>query len=179
MAGWVKALLFLFGGLGAAAGTAYVTGALDPWLAPKPAEVSGLLEAPDAAAPGEEPAGDEAEAAPEAAAGDPATTPRTDRLPAPVFDVLRVEPDGSVLVAGKAGAGARVEVLSGEAVLGAAAAGPEGDFVVLLDEMLKPGDYRLALRATSPAGETVLSDGTAIVSIPEAGGGEVQRIRET
>jgi len=179
MAGWVKALLFLFGGVGAAAGTAYVTGALDPWLAPKPAEVSGLLQTPDAAAPQDEPATvesegeDEAEAKPEAAAEDPATTPKTDRLAAPVFDVLRVEPDGSVLVAGKAGARAEVEVLSGEAVLGKAAAGPEGDFVVLLDEMLKPGDYRLALRATSPEGETVLSDGTAIVSIPEAKDGQV------
>ncbi len=179
MAGWVKALLFLFGGVGAAAGTAYVTGALDPWLAPKPAEVSGLLQTPDAAAPQDEPATvenegeDEAEAAPEAAAEDPATTPKTDRLTAPVFDVLRVEPDGSVLVAGKASAKAEVEVLSGEAVLGKAAAGPEGDFVVLLDETLKPGDYRLALRATSPEGETVLSEGTAIVSIPEAKDGQV------
>ncbi|MCO5145860.1 MAG: LysM peptidoglycan-binding domain-containing protein [Aquamicrobium sp.] len=179
MAGWVKALLFLFGGVGAAAGTAYVTGALDPWLAPKPPEVSGLLQTPDAAAPREEPAAvenegeDEAEAEPEAAAEGPATTPKTDRLAAPVFDVLRVEPDGSVLVAGKASARAEVEVLSGEAVLGKAAAGPEGDFVVLLDEMLKPGDYRLALRATSPEGETVLSDGTAIVSIPEAKDGQV------
>lgn len=178
MAGWVKALLFLFGGVGAAAGTAYVTGALDPWLAPKPPEVSGLLQTPDAAAPQDEPATvenegeDEAEAEPEAAEG-PATTPKTDRLAAPVFDVLRVEPDGSVLVAGKASPGAEVEVLSGEAVLGKAAAGPAGDFVVLLDEMLKPGDYRLALRATSPEGETVLSDGTAIVSIPEAKDGQV------
>ena len=179
MAGWVKALLFLFGGAGAAAGTAYVTGALDPWLAPKPPEVSSLLQTPDAAAPQEEPAtagkeGEgEAEAEPEAAAEGPATTPKTDRLAAPVFDVLRVEPDGSVLVAGKASAKAEVEVLSGEAVLGKAAAGPEGDFVVLLDETLKPGDYRLALRATSPGGETVLSDGTAIVSIPEAKDGQV------
>ena len=175
MAGWVKALLFLFGGVGAAAGTAYVTGALDPWLAPKPPEVSGLLQTPDAAAPQEEPAAvdNEAEAEPEAAVEDPATTPKTDRLAAPVFDVLRVEPDGSVLVAGKASARAEVEVLSGEAVLGKAAAGPEGDFVVLLDETLKPGDYRLALRATSPKGETALSDGTAIVSIPEAENGQV------
>lgn len=180
MAGWVKALLFLFGGAGAAAGTAYVTGALDPWLAPKPPEVSGLLQAPDAAAPQDAPAvvEDEAEAEPEAAAPetpaeDPATTPKTDRLAAPVFDVLRVEPDGSVLIAGKASANAQVEVLFGDTVLGKGAAGPGGDFVVVLDETLKPGDYRLALRATSPEGETALSEGTAIVSIPEAENGQV------
>lgn len=176
MAGWVKALLFLLGGAGAAAGTAYITGALDPWLAPKPAEVSGLLQAPDAEATPTPPAGQteaQPKPEPEPAAGETVTTPKADRLVAPVFDVLRVEPDGSVLVAGKAGANAQVEVLSGEAVLGRAAAGPEGDFVVVLDEMLKPGDYRLTLRAIAADGEAVLSDGTAIVSIPEAKDGQV------
>lgn len=173
MAGWVKALLFLLGGAGAAAGTAYITGALDPWLAPKPAEVSGLIQAPDADATPTPPA-EQTEAQPEPEpAGEAVTTPKADRLAPPVFDVLRVEPDGSVLVAGKAGANARVEVLSGEAVLGKAAAGPEGDFVVVLDEMLKPGDYRLTLRAIAADGEAVLSDGTAIVSIPEAKDGQV------
>jgi nucleoid-associated protein YgaU len=178
MAGWVKAILFLLGGGGAAAGTAYVTGMLDPWLAPKPAEVSTLLQPPAAsqekAAPAEQEAAEE-EAAPadEPASPETATTPKQDRLAAPAFDLLRVEPDGSVLVAGKAGAGATVEVLSGETVLGKAEAGASGDFVVVLDERLAPGDYRLALRATAPEGGAALSDGAAIVSVPEAEGGQV------
>ncbi len=185
MAGWVKAVLFLLGGAGAATGTAYVTGMLDPWLAPKPAEISNLLNAPQTAPDDKAPEAaqkpvDDAEAEPgtgsEAgpdASGDPATTPKTDRLASPVFDLLRVEPDGSVLIAGKAGANAQVEVLAGDAVLGKASAGTGGDFVVVLDQLLAPGDYRLALRATSPDGETVLSEDTAIVSIPEAKDGQV------
>lgn len=186
MAGWVKAVLFLLGGAGAATGTAYVTGMLDPWLAPKPAEISSLLNvpqtAPDDKAPeaAGEPA-DDAAAEPEAGqagtapapSGEPATTPKTDRLASPVFDLLRVELDGSVLIAGKAGANAQVEVLAGDAVLGKASAGTGGDFVVVLDQLLAPGDYRLALRATSPDGETVLSEDTAIVSIPQAKDGQV------
>lgn len=184
MAGWVKAVLFLLGGVGAAAGTAYVTGMLDPWLAPKPAEISSLVDAPGTAADEKAPqnaaetAAEPADAAPAEAAedetaADPVTTPKTDRLAPPVFDLLRVEADGSVLVAGKAVPDALVEVLSGDAVLGKASAGTGGDFVVVLDRLLPPGDYRLTLRATSPEGETALSDGTAIVSIPEAKDGQV------
>lgn len=176
MAGWVKAVLFLFGGVAAAGGTAYVTGLLDPWLAPRPAVVAPAPETP-APAPQDEPAaaGEEAEAQAEAevVADEPVTTPKQDRLTPPVFDLLRVEPDGSVLVAGKAGPEALVEVLSGETVLGKASAGTGGDFVVVLDDPLAPGDYRIALRATGPDDETVLSTGTAIVSIPETEDGQV------
>ncbi|RIK88692.1 MAG: peptigoglycan-binding protein LysM [Hyphomicrobiales bacterium] len=181
MAGWVKALLFLLGGVTAAAGTAYVTGLLDPWLAPRPAAVAPEASAPETPAPetpapgpARQPAGD-GEAAPGEAqkAGDPVTTAKQGRLVPPVFDILRVEPDGSVLVAGKAGSKAAVEVLSGETVLGAATAGEEGDFVVVLDEPLAPGDYRITLRATAPGAEAVLSAGTAIVSVPEAEDGQV------
>jgi nucleoid-associated protein YgaU len=174
MAGWVKAILFLLGGGAAAAGTAYVTGMLDPWLAPKPAEISTVLPTPDAAPQEQDatPAEAAAEQDAEEEAG-PATTPKQERLSAPVFDVLRVEPDGSVLVAGKAGGDAMVEVLSGDTVLGKAAAGASGDFVVMLDERLSPGDYRLALRATAPGGAAVVSDSAAIVSVPETTDGQV------
>ena len=181
MAAWVKVLLFVLGGVGAAGGTAYVTGLLDPWLAPPPPAV--VAPAPEAA-PETPPAAETAQpsaaedAAPEAAQkqeepGDPVTTAKRDRLAPPVFDILRVEPDGSVLIAGKAGAKAVVDVLSGETVLGTATAGEEGDFVIVLERPLAPGDYRLALRATVPGDEAVLSAGTAIVSIPEAKDGQV------
>ena len=173
MAGWVKAILFLLGGGAAAAGTAYVTGMLDPWLAPKPPEVSAPLQPPAPVTPPQEDAAKAAPAEEPAAPQETTTTPKQDRLAAPAFDLLRVEPDGSVLVAGKAGAGALVEVLSGETVLGRAEAGASGDFVVVLDEQLAPGDYRLTLRATAPDGDATLSDGTAIVSVPESKDGQV------
>lgn len=192
MAGWVKALLFLLGGVVAAGGTAYVTGLLDPWFAPKPAVVASVPEtAPEPAAPGQEPAvndeaGDEAgdEATEEAAPGEVTqddagqadetiAAPKQDRLASPVFDVLRVEPDGSLLVAGKAGARAAVELLSDVTVLGSATAGEEGDFVIVLDERLAPGDYRLALRATMPGDQAMLSAETAIVSVPQVDDGQV------
>lgn len=169
MVAWLKALLFAGGGLVAAGGTAYVTGMLDPWLAQKPPVVAAL---PDTQAP-------QAPAAPPAASdpaapspGDPVTTDKQSRLAPPTFDLLRVEPDGSVLVAGNATAGAQVEVMTDETVLGTSTAGAEGDFVVVLDHPLSPGDYQIVLRATE-GDETAISEQTAIVSIPEAAGGQV------
>src|SRR5690606_28561084 len=76
-------------------------------------------------------------------------------------------------VAGKAGSKAMVELLSDAAVLGSATAGEEGDFVIVLDSRLQPGDYRLALRATMPGDQAVLSAGTAIVSVPQEKDGQV------
>ena len=101
------------------------------------------------------------------AAEDPPGTPR--------FDILRVEPDGSVVVAGSALPDSSVEILSGKKVVGKGKAGPSGDFAIVFDEPLAPGDHELVIRALPEAGEPVLSAETGIVSVPAAGdeGGEV------
>ena len=46
-------------------------------------------------------------------------------------------------------------------------AGAEGDFAIILDEPLKPGDYQITLRATPPGGAAIASLETAVLSIPE------------
>ncbi len=97
---------------------------------------------------------------------------------APSFDVLRVEPDGSVLVAGKASEGAQVEILSGADVLGAAKAEANGDFAITITNPLKPGDYQLVLRATGSDGKAATSIETATVSVPEQTNGQVLALVE-
>ena len=92
----------------------------------------------------------------------------------PAFDILRVEKTGDVLVAGRAGPNSSVELLSPSGdVLGRSKTGAIGDFVIILDRPLPPGDYQLVLRATSPDGAVVLSAETGLVHIPELSGGEV------
>ena len=97
---------------------------------------------------------------------------------APTFDVLRVEPDGSVLIAGKAGENAQVEVLSGADILGATKAEANGDFAITLSIPLKPGDYQLVLRATGTDGKSANSAETATVSVPEQKDGPVLALVE-
>lgn len=88
----------------------------------------------------------------------------------PRFDVLRVEPDGSTVVAGAAPAGSAVELIEGDSVLATTQAGPGGDFAIVLDEPLAPGGHELTLRATTQTGEVLVSGETGIVNVPDGDG---------
>ncbi|MET3591048.1 nucleoid-associated protein YgaU [Mesorhizobium shonense] len=90
----------------------------------------------------------------------------------PTFDVVRVEGNGSIVVAGSAAPNAKVEILNGGTVLGSTDAGPDGAFAIVLDDPLKPGDYTITLRATAD-GVAVASAQTAVVSVPQSPTGQV------
>ncbi|MES0130782.1 LysM peptidoglycan-binding domain-containing protein [Mesorhizobium sp. M0029] len=198
----LKAFLFAAGGTVAVVGTAYVSGALDPYLNPTPPAAIASLTPPaekladpgtegrlppapaaptdakapaapapaDATAPATEAAAPAAPAAPAAAPTTPA--PAAAGAVAPSFDVVRVESNGSIVVAGNAAPNSKIEILNGSSVLGSTVAGPDGAFVIVLDDPLKPGDYTIALRAT--AGDVVTpSVQTAVVSVPKDAAGQV------
>ena len=191
-----KTLLFLAGGVAAAAVVAYGAGALDPLLERPPETIAALPEAgpadqKEARLPGvEQPAtGLEtpaqpstpqttAPAAPEAPAT--AAPEGAGELPVvpPSFDVVRVEGDGSIVIAGKAAPNAVVDLLVGSNLIGSATAGADGDFAVVLDEPLKPGDYQIVLRATAPDNVVAMSVETAVVSVPETPEGQVLALVE-
>jgi nucleoid-associated protein YgaU len=126
---------------------------------------------------------DSASPAGDAASGEKAASATGDAKPgdvtAPSFDVVRVEGNGSIVIAGRSAPTAKVEILSGKNVLGAAAAGAEGDFAIVLDNPLKPGDYQLVLRSTTPANVVAMSKQTAVVSIPEHENGQVLALVES
>lgn len=96
----------------------------------------------------------------------------------PSFGILRVEPDGSLVVAGSAGSEAGVELISGTRKLGETKAGREGDFAIVLDQPLKPGDYQLVLRSTERDGRAATSVETAVVAVPETKDGQVLALVE-
>lgn len=129
------------------------------------------------AAAGEQPAPAPAAEAP-AAAPEPAQPPATAEVQPPTFDLVRAEADGSLVVAGKAAPNAKVEIVLGSRIIGSAVAGPEGDFAIVIDEPLKPGDYQLVLRSTSPGNVVAMSEETAVVSIPETADGQVLALVE-
>jgi nucleoid-associated protein YgaU len=99
-------------------------------------------------------------------------------LVAPTFDILRVESNGSVVIAGKAAKDAQVEVLSGADVLGSTKAQANGDFAIAIENSLKAGDYQLVLRQTLPDGSAATSVETATVSVPEKPNGPVLALVE-
>ncbi|MFN3320247.1 MAG: LysM peptidoglycan-binding domain-containing protein [Allorhizobium sp.] len=92
---------------------------------------------------------------------------------APRFDILRVEPDGSTVIAGNALPGAKVEILNGNEVISSQTVDGTGDFAAVLDQPLAPGDHSLQIRATAPDGNVVTSEEVATISVPEGGKGEL------
>ncbi len=187
----LKALLGVLGSVVVIGGVAYVSGVFDRFVSAPPAQIAAIppQNAPDSKpeqpasvttptqAKPNGPSQDKPVEAP--AAIDPAKpeTAKAEIVP-PTFDILRVEPDGSIVIAGKAPGGANVEVLAGSKVIGQAIAGPEGDFAVVVADPLAPGSYQIVLRATDEANAIAMSAETAVVSIPEKPDGQVLALVE-
>ena len=91
----------------------------------------------------------------------------------PTFDVLRVEPDGSAVIAGKAQPGAKLEILSNGKVVAQTTIDGTGDFAAVFDNPLPPGDHELVLRSTDASGKATQSEEVATVSVPDGKTGEL------
>ncbi|MEI1250598.1 LysM peptidoglycan-binding domain-containing protein [Rhizobium aouanii] len=89
----------------------------------------------------------------------------------PAFDVLRVEPDGSTVIAGSAEPNGKLEVLDGEKVVTTANVDASGDFAAVLDDPLAAGDHQLVLKFTGKDGKSTLSEEVATISVPKDGNG--------
>tara|TARA_R110002020_G_scaffold364263_3_gene576593 strand:- start:9676 stop:11718 length:2043 start_codon:yes stop_codon:yes gene_type:complete len=109
----------------------------------------------------------------EVASAEPVEPVGADAWIAPSFDVLRVEPDGSTVIAGKAEPGTTLNIMNGESVIASTQVGPSGDFVAVLDTPLAAGDYQLTLQIVGEGGETRLSEEIATVAVPKDASGEL------
>ena len=148
----------------------------DRWSeAPAPAEVARSATAPvtppvappvapPAAAPEPQP---QPEAAAPAAAVQP-PEPQPPKPQPPAFDIVRVEPDGSALVAGRAEPDATVTIASNGAPLGEARANARGEWVWTSPAPLAPGSYAVTLEAAPAGGGAPLaSDQAVAVVVPD------------
>lgn len=93
--------------------------------------------------------------------------------PAPTFDLLRVEPDGSTVIAGKGEPGTTIMVMSGDLAVAQTLIGPSGDFVIILDRPLDKGEHQLTLVMEDENGIRIVSEEQALVSIPTDNDGQV------
>ena len=88
---------------------------------------------------------------------------------APSFDVVRVNPRGDAVIAGRAAAGAEVTILSNDKAIGKVTADKRGEWVLVPAKPLPPGSRRLGLTAKLPGKEPVLSDTEVVMVVPEKG----------
>ncbi len=104
----------------------------------------------------------------------PAMAPETSAAeapdaPAPVlpsFDLVRVESSGEAVIVGRAAPGSVVTVFAGKAPLGSATADWAGEWVLVLDVPLAPGDHEIALKSSGAGGVLLLSENVVVVSVP-------------
>ena len=125
--------------------------------------VAAPTQTQDGAAPKQERPGAQTETAEESTGGDAL---QQSAFVLPKFDLLRVEPDGSAVIAGKAEPGATVEVVSEGNVLADSEVGASGDFAAVFDDPLPPGDYQIVLRVVEEGDVVAESDEVATVSVP-------------
>lgn len=84
----------------------------------------------------------------------------------PSFDVVRVEPDGSAVIAGQAAPGSQVQLMVGDVLIGTAESDGNGNFVALLD--LPPSDEPRVMSLVVN-GETVQASDQSVIIGPVVG----------
>jgi len=112
-------------------------------------------------APPSRPAPQPTAAAPSQPAATPATTPAAPAKP-PSFDIVRIDPQGQAVIAGRAEPGDRVRVLDGDKPIGEVTADARGEWVLVPDAPIAPGNRQLGLEATGREGGPVRRSGNIV-----------------
>lgn len=94
-----------------------------------------------------------------------ATTP-ADQAVKPTFDVVRVNPNGDTVVAGRAGKNAEVTLMDNGQAIGTATADGNGQWVLLPNSAMAAGQHSLTLRAQTETGQVTDSDHAVIIVQP-------------
>ncbi|AWN35628.1 LysM peptidoglycan-binding domain-containing protein [Methylobacterium radiodurans] len=132
--------------------------ARDPGQAPAQTQGQAPRQSPAAG-----PNGAGSESGGQAPAGQ-AGAPADRTAPAPRFDVVRVEPNGESVVAGRAAPNATVELLVDGKPVARTSADAEGQFA-LVPPALPQGSSEVSLRATGPDGRAVVSGQSVAVAV--------------
>ena len=112
---------------------------------------------------------------PQAAAPPPAPTPPAASAVVPSFDIVKIDPSGHAVIAGRAAPGAKVTVLDGDKPLGQVTADERGEWVLVPTDPMSPGERQLTLEAADPrtGAKTKSTDTVALAVAPSQGTGTV------
>ncbi len=99
----------------------------------------------------------------------PHTTPGPAAAAAPSFDIVRINPQGDAVIAGRAAPRAEVTVYDDAKVVGKVIADKRGEWVLIPSKPLLPGSRRLNLAARLAGQEPVMSRSDVILVVPEKG----------
>jgi len=87
---------------------------------------------------------------------------------APTFDVVRVEPSGEAVIAGRAEPNSEVKVtLGADGAVGTTKADSSGAWAIVAEQPLAPGSHEIGIEAKAPDGGKQLSEDLVVVMVPE------------
>ena len=109
----------------------------------------------------------DAERAASPPAGKAQTPPSAQGPPAPAFDIVRVNPAGDTVIAGRAAPGAEVTIRQGGKDIGRAHADDRGEWVFLPSEPLAAGARELTLSERTRDGQEIAGAGPVLLVVPE------------
>ncbi len=96
----------------------------------------------------------------------------------PSFDIVRINPQGDTVMAGRAKPGTKVEIYDGDKKIGEVESDRRGEWVFVPESPLEPGNRRLSLIQREKDGSAVPSSSDVLVVVPERGqGGQVLAMR--
>ena len=87
----------------------------------------------------------------------------------PSFDIVRVDPEGNVVIAGRSQPGARIKILDGNTVIGIVDSDDRGEWVFVPEARLTPGARILILRDVTKPEVFWESDNAVVLVVPEPG----------
>jgi LysM repeat protein len=104
--------------------------------------------------------------APAPAAVSTAAAPGAEQNSRPSFDVVRINPQGETVMAGRALPRADVAILDGGKEIGRVTADSRGEWVFVPSQPLPAGARELALSASNPDGSTSQTDSPVVLVVP-------------
>ena len=102
-----------------------------------------------------------------ASASTPDTAPDGAGTTPVTIDLAQVKPDGNAVFAGKAAPHAEITVFEGDVILGRTKADETGEWVILPEVALGPGEHLVSVGAVSGDGATSIADITMAIQIGE------------
>ena len=114
-----------------------------------------------------------ASTAPHAAPAAPAAPAASQGAPAdfgpPSFDVVRIDPKGDAVMAGRARPGSTVVIMDGDKIIGRVTADDRGEWVFVPEKPLEARSRRLSLETRSEVREPEKSASDVVLVVPEKG----------
>jgi nucleoid-associated protein YgaU len=97
----------------------------------------------------------------------PAVPPAGAAQAGPSFDIVRINPQGEAVMAGRAAPGAEVTIRGAGREIGRTRADAQGSWVILPSGPLEPGARELTLSARDPDGRETQGQGSVLLVVPE------------